>query len=133
MLKLNVWQGVCSSVRLDTDIFIGNSVLNRQTLKTLFLQILVIKMIFKRKLGSIHYFLLYLWAKYQLIWSDITAQTVSLGANLLVRAQTIPQNAKCLLFFFLSKVSLTQDTLILKRTKIFEMRSVRHIEICENI
>ena len=56
MLKLNVCQGVCSSVRLDTDIFIGTSVLNRQTLKTLFLQILVIKMIFSRKLGSIHFF-----------------------------------------------------------------------------
>jgi hypothetical protein len=36
MLKLNVKQGVCSSVRLDTDIFIGTSVLNCQTLKSLF-------------------------------------------------------------------------------------------------
>ena len=36
MLKLNVCQGVCSSVRLDTDIFIRTSVLNCQTLKTLF-------------------------------------------------------------------------------------------------
>ena len=57
VLKLNVWQGVCSSVRLDIDIFIGTSVLNRQTLKTLFfLQILVIKIMFSRKLGSIHFF-----------------------------------------------------------------------------
>ena len=56
VLKPNVWQGVCSSVRLDTYIFIGTSVLNCQTLKTLFLQILVIKMIFLRKLGSIHFF-----------------------------------------------------------------------------
>ena len=36
MLKLNVWQGVCSSVRLDTDILIGTSVLNCQTLKIFF-------------------------------------------------------------------------------------------------
>ena len=90
MLKLKVCQGVCSSVRLDTDIFIGTSVLNCQTLKALFLQILFIKMNFPKKLGSIHFFLLYLWAQYELIWSDTTAQTVSLGANLLVKAQTIP-------------------------------------------
>ena len=56
MLKLNVWQGVCSVVRLDTNIFIGTSVLNCQTLKTLFLQILVIKIICSRKLGGIHFF-----------------------------------------------------------------------------
>ena len=56
VLKLYVWQGICSSVRLDTDIFIGTSVLNCQTIKRLFLQILVIKMIFSRKLGSIHFF-----------------------------------------------------------------------------
>ena len=42
MLKLNVLQGVCSSVKLDTNIFIGTSVPNCQTLKSLFLQILVI-------------------------------------------------------------------------------------------
>ena len=36
LLKLNVRQGVCSSVRLDTNIFIGTSVLNCQILKTLF-------------------------------------------------------------------------------------------------
>ena len=51
MLKPNVCQGVCSSVRLNTDIFIGTSVLNRRTQK-----ILVIKMIFSRKLGGIHFF-----------------------------------------------------------------------------
>ena len=28
VLKLNGWQGVCSSVRLNTEIFIGTSVLN---------------------------------------------------------------------------------------------------------
>ena len=55
MLKLNVWQGVYSSVRLDTNILVGTSVLNCQTLKSLFLQILVIKMIFSRKLGGIHF------------------------------------------------------------------------------
>ena len=56
MLKLNVCQGVCSSVRLDTDIFIGTSVFNCQTLKTPFLHILVITTIFSRKLGGIHFF-----------------------------------------------------------------------------
>ena len=39
-----------------------------------------------------------MWAKYEPIWSDITAQTVTLGANLLVMAQTIPQNGQR--FFF---------------------------------
>ena len=56
MLKLNVCRGVCSSGRLDTDIFIGTSVLNCQTLKTVLLQILVIKRIFSRKMGGIHFF-----------------------------------------------------------------------------
>ena len=55
MLKLNVCRGVCSSIRLDTYIFIGTSVINCQTLKTLFLQI-EIKTIFSRKLGGIHFF-----------------------------------------------------------------------------
>ena len=36
MLKPNVWQRICNSVRLDTNMFIGTSVLNCQTLKTLF-------------------------------------------------------------------------------------------------
>ncbi len=49
-----------------------------------------------------------MWAKYELIWSDITAQTVTLGANLLVMAQTIPQNAHRV-FFFLLKVAFTKD------------------------
>ena len=53
-----------------------------------------------------------MWAKYKLIWSDITAQTVTLGANLLVMAQTIPQNAYRV-FFFKRKVSFTKDILIL--------------------
>ena len=98
MLKLNVWQGVCSSVRLDNDFFIGTSVFNCQTLKMIFLQIQVIKMIFSIKLGGI-LFSLYLRAKYELIWFDITAQTLSLGTNLLVKAQTIPENSQSAIFF----------------------------------
>ena len=47
-----------------------------------------------------------MWVKYELIWSDITAQSVTLGANLLVMAQTIPQNAKR--GFFLPKVIKTK-------------------------
>jgi hypothetical protein len=49
-----------------------------------------------------------MWAKYDVIWSDITAQTVTLGANLLVMAQTIPQNAHHV-FFFIPKVAFTKD------------------------
>ena len=56
VLKFNVWQGICSFVGLDTNIFIGTSELNWQTLKTLFLQILVIKTIFSRKSSGIHFF-----------------------------------------------------------------------------
>ena len=36
VVRPNVWQGVCSSVILDTNFFIGTSLLNCQTLKTLF-------------------------------------------------------------------------------------------------
>ena len=50
-----------------------------------------------------------MWAKYELIWSDITAQTVTLGANLLVMAETIPQNAHREFFFFLPKVAFTKN------------------------
>ena len=63
---------------------------------------------FFKKIGWYTFFLLYMWAKYELIWSDITAQTVTLGANLLVMAQTIPQNAHRV-FFFLPKVAFTKD------------------------
>ena len=49
-----------------------------------------------------------MWAKYKLIWSDITAQTVTLGANLFVMGQTIPQNAHRELFIW-SKVAFTKD------------------------
>ena len=68
--------------------------------KTLLLQILVIIMIFSGKIGWYTFFLLYLWANYEPIWKQIfTAQTVTLGANLIVKAQTIPPNAKCSFFF----------------------------------
>ena len=39
-----------------------------------------------------------MWAKYEPIWTDITSQTVNLGAKLLVKAQNIPQNAKRVYF-----------------------------------
>ena len=55
-------------------------------------------MIFK-KIEWYKFFLLYLWEKYELIWSDITAQTMTLGAKLLVMDQTIPQNAHRVFFF----------------------------------
>ena len=55
--------------------------------------------VFLKKIGWYTFFLLYMWAKYELIWSDITAQTVTLVANLLVTAQTIPQNAHRVVFF----------------------------------
>ena len=58
--------------------------LNGQNLKTLLFQILVIKKIFS----------LHLLAKYETIRTDLTSQTVTLGANSLVKAETIPQNAK---------------------------------------
>ena len=56
VLKLNDWQGVCSSGSLDTNVCIGTSGLNCQTIKSLFLQILKIKTIFSRELGCIHLF-----------------------------------------------------------------------------
>ena len=49
-----------------------------------------------------------MWAKYEPIWSDITAQTVTLDANLLVTAQTIPQNPQRA-FLFLPKVAFSKD------------------------
>ena len=94
------------------------SVLNCQTLKTLFLQFLVMKKVFFKKIEWYAFFLLYLWAKYKPIWSYITAQTVTLGANLLVKAQTIPQNAKCM--FFKPKVAFTKDIYIFNMAKVFE-------------
>ena len=92
--------------KIDCQMFVIH--LNHPPLKTLFLQILVIKMIFLMKLGCIDYFLLYMWVKYEPIWTNFTAKTVTLVANLLVKAQTIPQNAKCALFFQ-PKVAFTKD------------------------
>ena len=65
---------------------------------------------FFKKIGWYTFFLLYIWAKYEPIWSDITAQTVTSGFNLLVLAQTIPENAhRVCFFFFLPKVAFTKD------------------------
>ena len=55
-----------------------------QTLKNTFSPNSINQNDFVKKIGWYTFFLLYLWAKYELIWSDITAQTVTLGANLLV-------------------------------------------------
>ena len=49
-----------------------------------------------------------MWAKYEPIWSDITAQTLTLEANLLVMAQTILQSAHRMCFY-LPKVAFTED------------------------
>ena len=56
---------------------------------------------------------------------------MTVGANLLVKAQTIPQNNKCVLFF-LTKVSFTKDINILKMAKVFEIMAFCNIEIWEN-
>ena len=53
---------------------------------------------FLKKIWRYTFFLLNLWAKYEPIWTDLTAQTATLGANLLVKAQIIPQSAKCAVF-----------------------------------
>ena len=83
--------------KIDFQMFVIH--LNGQNLKTLLLPILGIKMIFCKEMGGLKKILLYMWAKYEPIWSDFTAKTVTLGANLHVQAQTIPQNAKCACFF----------------------------------
>ena len=57
--------------KIDLQMFVIH--LNGATLKTLLLPILVTKMIFPSKLGGIHFFCLYLWAKHELIWTDFTA------------------------------------------------------------
>jgi hypothetical protein len=83
--------------------------LDDTTVKTLLLKILGIKIYFSRKLCGIHFTSRYLWAKYELIWTDFTDRTVILRANMLVQAKTIPQNVECLQFFIL-KVAFTQNT-----------------------
>ena len=103
-------------------MFVNN--LNRQTLKRLFLLNLVIN-----KVGLYTFFLIYSWAKYEPIWTNFAAQAVTLGANLLVKAQTIPQNAKCA--FFQPKVAFTEEISILNMAKVFEI-CFFFIEICEN-
>ena len=55
---------------------------------------------FFMKIGWYTFFLLYILAKYESIWSYISAQTVTLDNNLLFMAQTIPQNAHCACFFY---------------------------------
>ena len=84
VLNPNVQQGEGSSVRLDTNILIGTSVLNCQTLKTLFLQILVIKMIFSRKFGGKYFF------------SSTCGQNMSLYGGILLLKQC-PLVPTCLL------------------------------------
>ena len=99
MLKPNIFQGVCRYVRLDTDIFIRTSVLNCQTLKSFFSPNSSNQNDLFKENWVIYIFSPPSVGKYELIWSDITAQTVNLGANLLVMAQTIPQNAQSANFF----------------------------------
>ena len=94
--------------------------LNRQTLKTLFLLILVIKMNFFNKVGLYKFFLLYLWAKYEPIWTDFIAQTVTLRANLLIKAQTIHPTPSAH-FFLPPKVGFTKDIEILNMAMVFEI------------
>ena len=72
-----------------------------------------------------------MWTKYELIWSNITAQTVTLVAKLLVMAQTIPQNAHRV-FCFGPKVAFTKDIYILNKAKFFKIWFFCNIEICEN-
>ena len=70
--------------------------LNRQTLKSFFLQIIVAKTIFFNGIELYTFFLLYMWAKYEPIWTYFTSQTVILCANWLVRAKGY---LKALFFF----------------------------------
>ena len=49
---------------------------------------------FFKKNGWYTFFLLYMWAKYELIWSNITAQTVTLGAKILKNIKSNPRNPK---------------------------------------
>ena len=53
------------------------------------------------------------------MFSDISAPTVTLGANLFLKGQTIPQNAKRVLFFLLN-VEFTKDIYILNMDKVFD-------------
>ena len=68
VLKLNVRQGVCSSVRLDTDIFIGTRCAQLLDSINTFSPNSSNQNNFFKKISSYSFFLLYLWAKYELIW-----------------------------------------------------------------
>ena len=61
----------------------------------------------------------------------MTAQTVTLGANMLLKAKSIPRNAKRV-FFFKPKVAFTKDIYILNMAKVFELWLFCNIEISEN-
>ena len=56
---------------------------------------------------------------------------MTLGANLLVIAQTIPQNGHRE-FFICVKVAFTKDIYILNMARVFEIWFFCNIEICEN-
>ena len=85
MLKPNVWRGVCSSVRLDTDIFIGTSMLNFQTLKSFFYPNSSDQNDFARKLGGVHFF------------SSICGPNMSLYSQILLPKQWLSEPT-CLLW-----------------------------------
>ena len=55
---------------------------------------------FYRQISLNTFFCLYMWAKYEPIWTDFTAQTVILRANMIVQAQTIPQKASAHYVFY---------------------------------
>ena len=99
--------------------FLGTSVLNCQT-KNTFSPRSSNQNDFFKKIEWYTFFLLYMWAKHEPLWSYIIAQVVSLGANLLVKAQTIPKNAKCV-FFLKPKVPFSKDILILNMAKVSEI------------
>ena len=61
---------------------------NGKTLKTRLLQVLLTTIIFSSKFGGKH-FPLYLWVRYEPVWTDFNAQKLILSVNLLVEAQTI--------------------------------------------
>ena len=95
-------KGSCSLLqnqeKIDFQMFV--IYLNGQNLKVLLLQIQVIEIFFFfMEIGCYTFFLLYMWARYEPIWTNCTTQTVTLGANLLFKAQTIPRNAKSAFFF----------------------------------
>ena len=58
--------------------------LNRQTLKILLSPNSRSQNDFFHEIGLYTFILIYLWAKYEPIWTDFTAQRMILGANLLV-------------------------------------------------